>query len=145
MKVGESITFSTSRICSVLKPDARIGVIVYLCVGSCFCHTINVPFVTAVHVVSSLCTPYTVCWSLVHLLVCVCVCVCACVCAVGHREGAVRPAGAAPRVGGARRNRNMRAQAEFARRLQTQTGVPDYLAESEEGGERRGEEGNMVE
>ena len=79
------------------------------------------------------------------LVSCSSACVCVCVCVVGHREGAVRPAGAAPRVGGARRNRNMRAQAEFARRLQTQTGVPDYLAESEEGGERRGEEGKMVE
>ena len=62
------------------------------------------------------------------------------VCVVARREVDARaPAAVAPRVGGARRNRNMRAQAETARRLQMQA-VADYLDEGEEGVGGRGGE-----
>ena len=53
-----------------------------------------------------------------------------CVCVVARREvGAQTPAAGDPRVGGARKNQDIRARSKRARRLQAQVPV--------EGGERR--------
>ena len=60
-------------------------------------------------------------------------------CVVARREvGARAPAARAPRVGGARRNQNVRARSKRARRLQAQVAVEG--GERREGREGRGEE-----